>query len=157
MDFVKAQFDKIKEQLAEIGIEIEIVQRDLATFVQEYIGEIPTKAHLTISWWAGYSDPYMVLLEMGSNASAPFFDIADPAIDDLLSKAATTLDPAERLTVLRQLEDAIATKAGWVPFLTRNNFIAYRNDLIENVTFAAGEGFGLPFWHKLELITLKQG
>lgn len=147
----------IKAQLAEIGIEIEIVQRDLATFVQEYIGEIPPKAHLTISWWAGYSDPYMILLEMASNASAPFFNISDPAIDDLLSKAATTLDPAERLTALRQLEDAIATKAGWVPLVTRDNFIAYRNDLIENITFAAGEGFGLPLWHKLEHITLKQG
>jgi peptide/nickel transport system substrate-binding protein len=146
----------IKAQLAEIGIEIEIVQRDLATFVQEYIGEIPPKAHLTISWWAGYADPYMILLEMGSNASAPFFNISDPAIDDLLSKAATTLGPAERLTVLRQLEDAIATKAAWVPLVTRDNFIAYRNDLIENVTFANGEGFGLPLWHKLEHITLKQ-
>lgn len=146
----------IKVQLAEIGIEIEIVQRDLATFVQEYIGEVPPKAHLTISWWAGYSDPYMILQEMSSIASAPVFAIDDPAIDDLLAKAATTLDPTERLTVLRQLEDAIATKAGWVPLLTRNNFIAYRNDLIENITFAAGEGFGLPLWHKLEHITRTQ-
>ncbi len=147
----------IKSQLAEVGIEIEIVQRDLATFVQEYIGEIPPKAHLTISWWAGYSDPYMILLEMASNASAPYFNVADPAIDDLLSKAATTLDEAERLTVLRKLEDAIATKAAWVPLVTRDNFIAYRNDLIENISLATGEGFGLPLWYKLEQITLKQG
>ena len=36
----------------------------------------------------------------------------------------------------------------------RDNFVAYRNDLIGNVTLAQGEGFGLPLWHRIEQITL---
>jgi hypothetical protein len=58
------------------------------------------------------------------------------------------------VAVLHELEDAIAAKAGFQPLVTRDNFIAYRNDLLANVTFAAGEGFGLPLWHRLENMTL---
>ena len=143
----------IKEQLAEVGIEIEIVQRDIGTFVEEYAGAEPT-SQLAISWWAGYSDPYLILLDQASNGFAFLHDLTDPAIDELIARSASTVDPAERLTVLRQLEDAIATKAGWVPLVTRDNFIAYRNDLVQGLTFAAGEGFGLPLWHKLEHVSL---
>ena len=41
----------VKAQLAEIGIDVEIVQRDLATFVDEY--SVQGTAQLAISWWAG--------------------------------------------------------------------------------------------------------
>jgi len=142
----------MKAQLAEIGIEIEIVQRDLSTFVDEYA--VAGTAQLAISWWAGYSDPYLILLDQASNGFAPILGIADPAIDELVARSATTVDPEARLQVLRELEDAIATKAGFVPLVTRDNFIAYRNDLLGNVTFAQGEGFGLPLWHRLEQMTL---
>lgn len=142
----------IKAQLAEIGIEIEIVQRDIATFVDEYA--VQGTAQLAISWWAGYSDPYLILLDQASNGFAPILGIADPAIDELIARSATTVEPEARLQALRELEDAIATKAGFQPLITRDNFIAYRNDLIGNVTFAQGEGFGLPLWHRLEQITI---
>ena len=142
----------IKAQLAEIGIEVEIVQRDIATFVDEYA--VQGTAQLAISWWAGYSDPYLILLDQASNGFAPILGISDPAIDELIARSATTVEPEARLQVLRELEDAIATKAGFQPLVTRDNFIAYRNDLIGNVTFAQGEGFGLPLWHRLEQITL---
>jgi peptide/nickel transport system substrate-binding protein len=142
----------MKSQLAEIGIQVEIVQRDLATFVDEYA--VAGTAQLAISWWAGYSDPYLILLENGSNSFAPILGISDPAIDDLIAQAATTVDAEARVAVLHALEDAIATKAGFQPLVTRDNFIAYRNDLLANVTFAAGEGFGLPLWHRLQQMTL---
>jgi ABC-type transport system substrate-binding protein len=142
----------LKAQLAEIGIEIEIVQRDLATFIDQYI--ISGTAQLALAWWAGYSDPYLVLLEQASTGVASILGIADPAIDELIARSAATVDPEARLQVLRELEDAIATKAGFVPLVTRDNFIAYRNDLIGNVTFAQSDGFGLPLWHRLEQITL---
>lgn len=142
----------MKAQLAEIGIEIEIVQRDLATFVDEYA--VQGTAQLAISWWAGYSDPYLILLDQASNGFAPILGIADPAIDELVARSASTVEPEARLQALRELEDAIATKAGFVPIVTRDNFIAYRNDMLGNVTFAQGEGFGLPLWHRLEQMTL---
>lgn len=142
----------MKSQLTEIGIEVEIVQRDLATFVDEYA--VQGTAQLAISWWAGYSDPYLILLDQASNGFAPILGISDPAIDELIARSATTVEPEARLQALRELEDAIATKGGFQPLVTRDNFIAYRNDLIGNVTFAQGEGFGLPLWHRIEQMTV---
>jgi peptide/nickel transport system substrate-binding protein len=144
----------MKTQLAEIGINIEIVQRDLATFVDEYI--VQGTNQLAISWWAGYSDPYLILLENSSNVSASILGISDPEVDELIASSAATVEPEDRLQVLRELEDAIATVAGFQPLVTRDNFIAYRKDLVGNVTFAQGEGFGLPLWHRLEQMTLIQ-
>jgi peptide/nickel transport system substrate-binding protein len=144
----------IKVQLAEIGIEVEIVQRDLSTFVNEYAVE--GTAQLAISWWAGYSDLYLILLENGSSDFAPVLGITDPTVDELIAKAAATVDPEERLEVLYQLEDAIATIAGFQPLVTRDNFISYRKDLVNNLTFAEGEGFGLPLWHRLDDVTVTQ-
>jgi len=144
----------MKVQLAEVGIELEIVQRDLATFVDEYA--VQGTAQLAISWWAGYSDPYLILLENNSANFAPILGIVDPAIDELVAESAQTVDPEERLEVLHRLEDAIATKAGFQPLVTRDNFISYRKDLISNVNFAEGEGYGLPLWHRLQEITLTQ-
>ena len=142
----------IKAQLAEVGIEIEIVQRDIATFVDEY--NTRGVAQLAISWWAGYSDPYLILLELASTAFAPTLGAVNPEIDDLISQAATTVDPTERLAVLKELEVAIATMANFQPLVTRDNFVAYRKDRLENVSFANGEGFGLPLWHRLQEMTL---
>jgi len=144
----------MQTQLAEIGITIEIVQRDLATFVDEY--SVQGTAQLAIPWWAGYSDPYLILVENSSNAFAPILGISNPEVDELIASSAATVEPEDRLQVLRELEDAIATVAGFQTLVTRDNFIAYRKDLVGNVSFAQGEGFGLPLWHRLEQMTLIQ-
>ncbi len=147
----------IKAQLAEIGIDLEIVQRDLATFVEEYAGEDAT-AQLAISWWAGYSDPYLILLELASNdnAFAQILGSVNPTVDELIAQAARTVDPAARLEVLKELERNIATMGNFQPLVTRDNFLAYRKDLVGNLNFAQGEGFGLPLWHRLQEVTLLQ-
>lgn len=144
----------IKVQLADVGIEIEIVQRDLSTFIDEYA--VSGTAQLAISWWAGYSDPYLILLENGSNDFAPILGIVDENVDRLIAESAETVDQEERLAVLHELEDAIATIAGFQPLVTRDNFISYRSDLLSGVSFAEGEGFGLPLWHRLEQISVSE-
>lgn len=141
----------MQEQMAEAGIELEIVQRDLATFVAEYTdGE---SAQLAISWWAGYSDPYLILIELGAGLAA-FIGLDDPTINDLVVRAGRETDPATRLATLRELEAAVATQGNFQPLVTRNNFVAYRNDLVGNVEFAASDGFGLPLWHNVKDMTL---
>ena len=140
----------LQDQLAEAGIKLEIVQRDLATFVADYTDGASTQ--LAISWWAGYSDPYLILLELGAGL-ADFIGLNDPKVNDLIVQVAHDTDPSARLTVLRQLEAAVATLGNFQPMVTRNNFVAYRNDQIGNVVFAASDGFGLPLWHNLKDMT----
>lgn len=137
----------IKEQLAEVGIEIEILQRDFATFVSEYA--IEATSHLAISWWAGYSDPYLVLVEVGTDVFGPLIGQNDPNIDALIERAGREVDPEARRTALRELEAAIATQASYQPLVTRNNFMAYRNDQIGELTVANADGYGLPLRYRI--------
>lgn len=144
----------LKVQLAEAGINLEIVQRDIVTFINEYAVE--GTSQLAISWWAGYSDPYLVLVELGSDVFGPLIGMTDPVIDALIGQAARETDPATRLTVLRELEAAIATSANYQPLASRNNFAAWRSDQVSNVAIAPVEGFGLPLWHRLQDMSVTQ-
>lgn len=133
----------IKEQLAEIGIEVDILQQDLATFVNDYATE--GNAPLSIPWWAGYSDPYLMLSQLASAGLGPVLGIDDlDAFDALLAETASTVDPEIRLEALHDLERSIATSAYFQGIATRDNFVAWRQDRLENVAFADADGFGLP-------------
>ncbi|MDQ3695206.1 MAG: ABC transporter substrate-binding protein [Chloroflexota bacterium] len=141
----------LKAQLAEVGIELEILQRDFATFVNEYA--IEGTSHLAISWWAGYSDPYLILLEVGTDVFGPLIGQTDTGIDTLIEAAARETDPEARRATLRQLEAAIATQGSFQPMVTRNNFMAYRQDQVGEVTVTTGDGYGLPLWHGLSRVS----
>lgn len=144
----------MKAQLAEVGITIDIQQKDLSTFVDEYA--VKGTAQLAISWWAGYSDPYLILVQLGSWSFAPILGSVDAELDQIIKKSAEVTDSEARLGVLRQLENKIATMANFQPLVTRDNFVAYRKDIITGLQLAAVDGFGLPLWHQLQEITVKQ-
>jgi peptide/nickel transport system substrate-binding protein len=138
----------MREQLAEVGIEAEIVQKDLASFVQAWA--VDYSAHLTLLWFAGFSEPYLFLLNFLSDAFNPIVGAEGVGIDPLLQQLSTAIDPDERKAILSQIETQIATES-YLQFLaTRNNFVAWRNDLLEGVTLQQVDGFGLPYWHNVQ-------
>ena len=143
----------MKEQLSEIGVEIEIEQKDLATFVQEYA--IDFTAMLTVTWYAGFSDPYLFLLNFRSTATGPFVGATETTqIDALLDQVSSQTDLEERKATFGQIEQLMAEE-GYFQFLaTRNNFVAWRNDLLTGVELLAADGFGLPYWHVIENISI---
>lgn len=143
----------MKEQLSEIGIEIEIEQKDLASFVQEYA--IDFTAMLTITWYAGFSDPYLFLLNFRSTATGPFVGATETTqIDALLDQVSGQTDLEERKATFAQIEQLMAEEAYFQFLATRNNFVAWRNDLLEGVELLAADGFGLPYWHVIENISV---
>ncbi|MCA9861058.1 MAG: ABC transporter substrate-binding protein, partial [Thermomicrobiales bacterium] len=136
----------MKEQLSEIGIEIEIEQKDLATFVQEYA--VDFTAMMTITWYAGFSDPYLFLLNFTSTATGPSVGATETTqIDLLLEQVSGLIDLEERKAGFTQIEHLMGEEAYFQFLASRNNFVAWRNDLLEGVTLASAEGFGLPYWH----------
>lgn len=142
----------MRAQLAEVGIEAEIVQKDLASFVQAWA--VDYSAQLTLLWFAGFSDPYLFLLNFLSASFNPIVGGEGMGIDPLLQQLSTAIDPDERKAILAQIETQIATE-GYFQFLaTRNNFVAWRSDLIEGVELAAADGFGLPYWHVIENVSV---
>jgi peptide/nickel transport system substrate-binding protein len=145
----------IKEQLAEVGIEIEIVQRDIATFVQEYA--IDFTAMLTITWYAGFSDPYLFLLNFRAGATGPFVGAQDTTqIDPLLAEVSVLTDPEARVAKFREIETLVANEAYFQFLATRNNFVAWRKDLLQGVTILPSDGFGLPYWHQIQDVSVTQ-
>jgi peptide/nickel transport system substrate-binding protein len=143
----------MKEQLAEIGIEIEIEQKDLATFVQEYA--VDFTAMLTVTWYAGFSDPYLFLLNFLSTATAPFVGATDTTqLDPLLEAVSAQTELEERKATFGEIETLMANEAYFQFLATRNNFVAWRNDLLQGVQLLAADGFGLPYWHVIENISV---
>jgi peptide/nickel transport system substrate-binding protein len=143
----------IREQLAEIGIEIEILQQDLSAFINDYVVE--GNAPLAIPWWAGYSDPYLMLSQISSEGAGSILGIDQlDELDRLLAVAAETVDPEQRLDALRELEATIAAGAYFQGLATRDNFIAWRSDRLDRVAFADADGFGLPLRPGIQQIEL---
>jgi peptide/nickel transport system substrate-binding protein len=143
----------IKEQLAEIGIEIEIEQKDLASFVQDYA--IDFTAMLTLVWYAGFSDPYLFLLNFESTATGPFVGATETTqIDGLLDTVSGQTELEERKATFGEIERLMAEEAYFQFLATRNNFVAWRNDLLQGVDLLAAEGFGLPYWHVIENVSV---
>jgi peptide/nickel transport system substrate-binding protein len=138
----------MREQLAEVGIEAEIVQKDLASFVQAWA--VDYSAHLTLLWFAGFSDPYLFLLNFLSDAFNPIVGSEGEGIDPLLRQLSTAIDPEERKAILSQIETQIVTEAYLQFIASRNNFVAWRNDLLDGVTLQDVDGFGLPYWHGVQ-------
>jgi ABC-type transport system substrate-binding protein len=110
---------------------------------------------LTITWYAGFSDPYLFLLNFRSTATGPFVGATDTTqIDALLDQVSSQTELEERKATFGQIEQLMAEE-GYFQFLaTRNNFVAWRNDLLEGVTLLAADGFGLPYWHVIENISV---
>ncbi len=138
----------MREQLAEVGIEVEIVQKDLASFVQAWA--VDGTAQLTLLWFAGFSEPYLFLLNFLSGAFNPIIGAEGEGIDPLLVQLSTAIDPDDRKAILSQIETQIATE-GYLQFIaSRNNFVAWRNDLLAGVALQNADGFGLPYWHNIQ-------
>jgi peptide/nickel transport system substrate-binding protein len=138
----------MQKQLAEVGIEVEIVQKDLASFVQAWA--VDHTAQLTLLWFAGFSDPYLFLLNFLSESMGPVVGGTGEGIDPLLRQLSAAVDADERKAVLQQIETQMATDAYFQFIASRNNFVAWRNDLLDGVILQEADGYGLPYWHGVQ-------
>jgi peptide/nickel transport system substrate-binding protein len=138
----------IREQLAEVGITVEIVQKDLASFVQAWA--VDYSAQLTLLWFAGFSDPYLMLLNFLSESFNPIVGAEGEGIDAGLRQFSVASAPADRKAILASIETQIAEDAYLQFIASRNNFVAWRNDLLTGVTFQDADGYGLPYWHTVQ-------
>jgi ABC-type transport system substrate-binding protein len=68
----------------------------------------------------------------------------------LLRQLSTAVDADERKAVLQQIETQMATDAYFQFLASRNNFVAWRNDLLDGVALQEADGYGLPYWHGVQ-------
>lgn len=142
----------MQKQLADVGIETEIVQKDLASFVQAWA--VDHTAQLTLLWFAGFSDPYLFLLNFLSGSMGPVVGATGAGIDPLLRQLSTAVEADERKSILQQIETQMATEAYFQFIASRNNFVAWRKDVLEGVALQEADGYGLPYWHVIEDVSV---
>ena len=93
------------KQLAEIGVTVRIEQVDSAIYIERVFSAQPGDFDLSISWFAGYSDPSMVTKWW--NPEQAFFNVGFTGVHEdlnaLIAEGASETDPDARAEVLTEL------------------------------------------------------
>ncbi|MCA9861262.1 MAG: hypothetical protein KC438_16160, partial [Thermomicrobiales bacterium] len=94
--------------------------------------------------------PYLMLLNFLSESFNPIVGAEGEGIDPLLSQLSVASAPDDRKVILEAIEEQIATEAHLQFIASRNNFIAWRNDVLDGVELQPADGYGLPYWHNIQ-------
>ena len=139
----------MQQQLAEVGIDVQLVNLEAATWGTEvWVDGIHEGV---ISWLAGYSDPMQALTDI--TGSPIVIGIEPTGFVSISERGYKETDPALRKEIIRELEEHLATEAYFLPLVTRNNYVAYRSDLVQNVDLTNIEGYGIPLWQSIRQIS----
>jgi peptide/nickel transport system substrate-binding protein len=142
----------MKQQLAEIGVEVELNNLEASVWGNEIWTE--GIHELMISWVAGYGDPQQILGDITTSPHVVGVDTTE--FQGIFARGYEETDPALRKEIIRELEEHLATEAFFLPLVTRNNYVAYRTDLVQNVELTNIEGYGIPLWQSIRQIAATQ-
>ncbi|MFC2140135.1 ABC transporter substrate-binding protein [Candidatus Auribacterota bacterium] len=118
----------VQHYLKEVGIEVEIVQRDWSAF-KEAINKGEADLFY-LSWWADYPDAENFLFPLfhsknfGSLGNRVFFK--DPRVDQLLEKIHSISNEQERVDVYQQIERSVIDQAPWVFLWHRKSYLVHQ-------------------------------
>jgi peptide/nickel transport system substrate-binding protein len=117
----------IQDQLAEIGVTVELEPVEWGTFIDRWIAR---DFQSFVSYNSGGNDPDGALYSAfitggGTNA----FQFSDEEVDRLLESGRTTTSTEDRKSIYQNLEVALAEEAPVVFICTRVGFFALRNDV----------------------------
>jgi len=140
---VLAQIAQVMQQnLAEIGVKVEIQQVDFATYSAKVYGS-PADFDLALSWFAGYADPAMVTTWWNPEVagfSAVFMKGSDE-LDALIEDGYTTAPGEERAAVFQDLCTLADEQSEMVPLVLRPSTIGW-NTASLSPTLSSDEGYG---------------
>jgi peptide/nickel transport system substrate-binding protein len=100
----------IQQSLGKIGLKAEIEKLDLAAWAAVFAPPQDEQwaTRIISNGNVGYSDPFFFLVTLQSDSSTNFNHYKNTQVDDLLSKAQTTLDKNQRLSLYAQAQQIIA-------------------------------------------------
>ncbi|MGM1017436.1 MAG: ABC transporter substrate-binding protein [Actinomycetota bacterium] len=140
---VLAQIAQVMQQnLAEIGVTVEIEQVDYATYSDRVYGS-PADFDLALSWFAGYADPAMVTTWWNPEVagfSAVFMQGSDE-LDGLIAEGYATEPGADRAAVFENLCAVVDEQSELVPLVLRPSTLGW-NTASLSPTLTTDEGYG---------------
>ncbi len=102
---------------------------------------------MAVSWYAGYTDPAMVLYWWtpdGSKGWADGYTLPDDALTEAVKKIRSLPNGPERLAAMDAACGLIDDDANVIALVGKPDYIAYRDDLV-NTRFSANEGYFRTF------------
>jgi ABC-type transport system substrate-binding protein len=106
----------IQQNLAEIGIRAEIVERD-ASSAREAVRKGQADLFLT-DWWADYPDPenfnYPLFHSRNKGPGGNYAFLTDPKLDSMIVRARATIDESEKVRLARDIDARAFELAPWI-------------------------------------------
>ena len=106
----------IQQNLAEVGIRAEIVERD-ASSAREAVRHGEADLFLT-DWWADYPDPenfnYPLFHSRNKGPGGNYAFLADRTLDSMITRARATTDSAENVRLARAIDARVFELAPWI-------------------------------------------
>jgi peptide/nickel transport system substrate-binding protein len=108
-----------------------------------------------IWYWSGDPDPNYQLSVFTSSACHDLSDGCwkDPAYDALFDKQHTTLDPAQRLPIVQEMQQYLYDQIPNIVLAYPNALEAYRTDRVEGLTATPENGYLLPSYAYTGMVT----
>jgi peptide/nickel transport system substrate-binding protein/oligopeptide transport system substrate-binding protein len=106
----------IQQNLAEVGIRAEIVERD-ASSAREAVRHGEADLFLT-DWWADYPDPenfnYPLFHSRNKGPGGNYAFLSDPTLDSMILRARATTDSAENVRLAQAIDARVFELAPWI-------------------------------------------
>ncbi|MGE3165600.1 MAG: ABC transporter substrate-binding protein [Planctomycetota bacterium] len=145
----------VQQDLARVGIPIELKQLDWAAFIKATDAGEP--AFFRLGWVADYPDPETFLFSLfhssnkGPRGNVTFYD--NPVVDELINQSYAETDPALRMGFLRQAEEQVLQDVPWL-FLTFQKEVILRKPYVKNLhPSGMDDDVSLAFvpWHEVAI------
>ncbi|HZH27401.1 MAG TPA: ABC transporter substrate-binding protein [Azospirillaceae bacterium] len=130
----------IQRDLREIGLQAEIQQVPAAEWYQRVFVE-KTDFHMAVSWFAGYSDPAMIMNWWAPGAAPAYAGFVKPVEEygQVLDKVRTLPAGPERAQAMGRACEIVYEAANILPLVNKPDYIGFRRDLVD-LKFAEVEG-----------------
>lgn len=140
LDLRKRIAEALKEQLARVGIELEVRTYEWGTF---YSDIIKGNFHLYSLAWVGVMDPDIYYQLFHSASIPPNGDnrghYSNPELDRLLEQGRSTTDAAARKTIYAEVQRILADELPYIPLWWVKNVIVQHADIKGFVPYPDGD------------------
>jgi peptide/nickel transport system substrate-binding protein len=121
----------IQSQLAEVGLNVEIVNSDLSTYIDEIFVQNPAAVDSAISYESTGGNPTLSYDTWAADWQNPYSSLSmDEAYLELAEQMAPMDAGPERSEIFQQMCELIYENASNLPLTTKGHLIAYRSDRI---------------------------
>ncbi|MBR0131110.1 MAG: peptide ABC transporter substrate-binding protein [Firmicutes bacterium] len=135
-----AQF---QQDLAEVGINIKIVNVEVATM---FSGLIDQKYDMGISGHTGSANPmWFAYTTLASQYGRTYYSVTDPTYEELANKVYACTDKSSKKKAMDEFQEYIFNNVPWIP-LWYSNTISMVSPTVENVDYRCGSFCNENVW-----------